>query len=411
MEPEQRIDKCVLPNGMVVLGEPMPGVESVAFDFMLPAGAAWMPPGYNGAANVISEWIFRGAGSRDSRQLGDALDALGLQRSTSIGSSHIYIGAALESSNLAQALAMYADVILNPHLSDEQFEPGRQLIIEELRSLDDEPRQRVSIELKKRFYPDPLGRSNMGELEDLESLTAAKTRELVAAYLDVQQIILAVAGKYDFDALCRQIEGVFGPHLPKPLSAIEIGATGPKYTHIPHEGAQVHIGLMTPTVRFADEAYYDARLAVSVLSGGMSSRLFTEVREKRGLCYAIGARYHSLREAAGILSYAGTSPEKAQETYDVIRAEFNRLADGIEEEEMERAKIGLKASVILQSESSSSRAGAIGSDYYMLNRVRTLDEVKQRIDETTVASVLGFLRSHPFRDFTVVTIGPKEIKT
>ena len=153
---------------MVVLGEPMAGVESVAFDFMLPAGAAWMPPGYCGAANVISEWVFRGAGTRDSRKLGDALDGLGVQRSTSIGSSHLYLGGALESSNLAQALALYADVILNPHLSDEQFEPARQLIVEELQSLDDEPRQRVTIELRKRFYPDPLGRSKMGELEDLQ---------------------------------------------------------------------------------------------------------------------------------------------------------------------------------------------------------------------------------------------------
>jgi predicted Zn-dependent peptidase len=407
---EQQIDKCVLPNGMVVLGEPMPGVESVAFDFMLPGGAAWMPPGYGGTANVISEWVFRGAGSRDSRQLGDALDGLGLQRSTSIGSSHVYLGAALESSNLAPALALYADVILNPHLSDEQFEPARQLIIEELQSLADEPRQRVSIELKKRFYPDPLGRSNMGELEDLESLTAAKTREIARAYLDVQQVILAVAGKYDFDAVCRQIDSVFGPRKATPLSTIELGERGPKHTHIPHDGAQVHIGLMTPTARFADEAYYDARLAVSVLSGGMSSRLFTEVREKRGLCYAIGARYHSLREAAGIACYAGTSPDKAQETYDVILAEFHRLADGISEEEMARAKIGLKSSVILQSESSSSRAGAIGGDYYMLGRVRTLDEVKQRIEDTSVESVLGFLRSHPFQDFTVVTIGPKEVR-
>lgn len=408
---EQQIDKCVLPNGLVVLGEPLPGVESVAFEFLLPGGAAWMPPGYGGAANVISDWIFRGAGSRDSRQLGDALDGLGLHRSTSIGSAHLYLGAALESTNLAQALALYADVILDPHLTDEQFEPARQLVIEELRSLDDEPRQRVMIELRKHFYPDPLGRSNMGELKDLETLTAAKTREIARAYLDVQQIILAVAGKYDFDAVCRQIESVFGSCQTQPLSAIQIGERGPQYTHIPHEGAQVHIGLMTPTARFVDEAYYDARTAVSVLSGGMSARLFTEVREKRGLCYAIGARYHSLREAAGIACYAGTAPDKAQETYDVILGEFRRLAGGIADEEMARARIGLKSSVILQSESSSSRAGAIGNDYYMLGRVRTLDEIKQRIEETSVESVLGFLRSRPFEDFRVVTIGPKEIRT
>jgi predicted Zn-dependent peptidase len=407
---EQQIDKYVLPNGMVVLGELLPGVESVAFDFLLPAGAAWMPPGYCGASNVISEWVFRGAGPWDSRKLGDALDGLGLHRSTSVGSSHVTIGAALESSNLAQALALYADVILKPHLSDEQFEPARQLIIEELRSLDDEPRQRVMLELRKRFYPEPLGRSTMGELEDLQNLTAEKAGEIARSYLNVPQTILAVAGKYDFEAVCRQLESVFGLQEGKPLIPREVGARGPRYTHIPHEGAQVHIGLMTSTARFVDPEYYEARTAVSVLSGGMSSRLFTEVREKRGLCYAIGARYHMLKEAAGIMCYAGTTPDKAQETYDVIVGEFHRLAEGIDEEEMARARIGLKSSLILQSESSSSRAGAIGGDYYMLGRVRTLDEVKEKIEATSVDSVLGFIRNNPFRDFTVVTIGPKEVR-
>lgn len=407
---EQRIDTYVMANGMVVLGEPMAGVESVAFDFMLPAGAAWMPPGYCGASNVISEWVFRGAGPWDSRKLGDALDGLGVQRSTSIGSSHLYLGGALESSNLAQALALYADVILKPHLSDEQFEPARQLIVEELRSLDDEPRQRVTVELRKRFYPDPLGRSTMGELEDLQNLTAEKTREIAQSYLNVPQIIFSVAGKYDFDAVCRQLESVFGPSKGKPLSPREVESRGPRYTHIPHDGAQVHIGLMTETARFVDDDYYNARMAVSVLSGSMSSRLFTEVREKRGLCYAIGAKYHSLKEAAGIQCYAGTTPDKAQETLDVILGEFGRLSEGISEEEMDRAKIGLKSSVILHSESSSSRASSIGSDYYMLGRVRPLDEIKERIEATSVESVLGFLRDNPFEDYTVVTIGPKEVR-
>lgn len=407
---EQRIDKHVMANGMVVLGEPMEGVESVAFDFTLPAGAAWMPPGYCGASNVISEWVFRGAGPWDSRKLGDALDGLGVQRSTSIGSSHLYLGGALESSNLAQALALYSDVILRPHLSDEQFEPARQLIVEELQSLDDEPRQRMTIELRKRFYPDPLGCSTVGELEDLQNLTAEKTREIARGYLNVPQAVFSAAGKYDFDAVCRQLESVFGSNEGKPLSPREVGARGARHTHIPHEGAQVHIGLMTSTARFADEDYYNARTAVSVLSGSMSSRLFTEVREKRGLCYAIGAKYHSLKDAAGIQCYAGTSPDKAQETVDVILGEFARLSEGISDEEMARAKIGLKSSVILHSESSSSRASAISSDYSMLGRVRSLDEVKERIDAVTADSVLTFLRDNPFAEFTVVTIGPREVR-
>lgn len=109
------------------------------------------------------------------------------------------------------------------------------------------------------------------------------------------------------------------------------------------------------------------------------------------------------------MCYAGTTPEKAQQTLDVIIGEFNRLGEGISEEEIDRAKVGLKSSLILQSESSSSRAGAIGSDYYILGRVRSLDEIKSKIEQTTIDSVVGFLRSSKFEEFTVVTVGPKKV--
>lgn len=114
-------------------------------------------------------------------------------------------------------------------------------------------------------------------------------------------------------------------------------------------------------------------------------------------------------EVAGIACYAGTTPEKAQETLDVIMAQFNQLSEGISEEEIQRAKVGLKSSLILSSESSGSRASGIGSDYYMLGRVRSLDEIKEKIERTSVDSVLGFLRNNKFEDFTVVTIGPKKV--
>lgn len=406
---EQRTDKHVLDNGMVLLGEPMAAVESVAFDFMLPAGAMRMPPGACGAANVISDWVFRGAGPWDSRALGGALDGLGLHRFGSVGSAHLCLGAALESSSLAQALALYVDVLLDPHLDAKQFACARQLAVEGILALDDEPRQKVMLELRKRFYPDPLGRSTVGELHDLQTLTAAATSKIVRRCFNIGTTVFAVAGKYDFDAVCRQIESAFGRCEGGALSPPATGKRSGKYTHIPNDGAQVHIGAMTETATFTDDAYYDARVAVSILSGGMSARLFTEVREKRGLCYAIGAKYHSLKEAAGIMCYAGTTPEKAQETLDVIIAEFHQLAEGITEQELERAKVGLKSALIMQSESSGSRASGIGHDYYLLGRVRTLDEIKQRIEAVTVESVLAFLRSRSFEDFTVVTIGPKEI--
>ncbi|MHC4477054.1 MAG: M16 family metallopeptidase [Planctomycetota bacterium] len=404
-----RLDKHVLENGMVVLGEPMEAVESVAFGCMLPAGAGVLPAGCCGAANVISDWIFRGAGERDNRGLSDALDGLGLHRASSVGTSHITLGACLESENLAEAIGLYGDVILRPRLDQEQFEPARQLATDGVLALDDDPRQKVMLRLREQFYPSPLGRSTAGEVGDLEVLTAERARTIIRAKFNLSRTIFSVAGKYDFGAVVEQMEGLFAPSQQENQAPAGLGEKGKRYTHIHNDGAQVHMGLMTGTVKPEHQDYYNARVAVSVLSGGMSARLFTEVREKRGLCYAIGARYHGLKEAAGIACYAGTTPDKAQETLEVIMAEFGRLREGISEEEISRAKVGLKSSLILQSESSSSRAGGIGSDYYVLGRVRSLDEIKERIEETTVDSVVGFLGDHRFDGFTVVTIGPKAV--
>ena len=406
----ERADKHTLGNGMVLLGEPMAGVQSAAFGFMFPAGAAVMPEGCCGASNVICDWIFRGAGERNTRQLSDALDGLGLQRASNINSSHLSVGAALESGNLTEALELYADVILAARLEDEQFEPARQLAVDEVLSLDDDPRQNVMLKLREQFYPYPLGRNSAGDAGELKILTAERARELIRRTFNLSGAIFSAAGKYDFGRLVKQMEGFFGRKAGGAVAPIVSELRKNKYKHIGNAGAQVHIGLMTPTVTPGNADYYNARVAVSVLSGGMSARLFTEVREKRGLCYAVGAKYHSLKDTAGIACYAGTTPDKAQETHDVIIGEFERLGEGISEEELARAKVGLKSNLILQSESSGIRAGSIGGDYYMLGRVRSLDEIKAGIEVTTAESVMRFLGKKPFADFTVVTIGPREIQ-
>lgn len=407
---EQKIDKHVLKNGMVILGEPMEGVESVAFYFMIPAGASRMPDKNCGASNVIEDWILRGAGDRNNRQLNDAIDGLGVIRSNSVGSSHISIGGSLESSNISKAIELYADIINKPWLDNEEFEFSRQLAIDEVLSLEDDPRRKVMLKLREQFYPEPLGRSTLGEIEDLKQLSAEKAKQIVFEKFNPSGIIFSIAGKYNFELICNQMENLFAhDSQQKSIDNIELCEKSGQYTHINNNSSQVHIGLMTKTVRPMDDSYYDARVAVSVLSGGMSARLFTEVREKRGLCYAVGARYHSLKEASGIMCYAGTTPDKAQQTHDVIIEEFRNLCKGISEDEIERAKAGLKSALIMQSESSSSRAGAIASDYYMLGKIRSLDEIKDSIEKTSVDSVITFLRNNPFEEFTVFTIGPNEI--
>ncbi len=403
-------DCCELAKGIVVLGAPMEAVQSVAFGFLLPAGAARLDEGLCGASGVIADWIFRGAAERDSRALSNAMDGLGLHRSASVGASFINIGAALEAGNLSAALDLYCDVIERPRLEPSEFEPARQLAIEEIVALDDDPRQKVMVALREQFYPHPLGRSTLGNVEQLQAMNATQLTQVVRHQVSAGPLILAVAGRYDFDRVVDQIQQRLGGRRTQALDPIVTGTRGRQVTHLPNEGAQVHIGMMTATVTPDHKDYYAARLAISILSGGMSSRLFTEVREKRGLCYAVGARYHGLKEAAGITCYAGTTPDKAQETYNVICQEFGRLSQGITAEELQRAKIGLKAALVMQSESSSSRVGAIASDYHILGRMRSLDEIKTAIQAVTQEELEAFLARQTMDEFTVVTIGPTSIK-
>jgi predicted Zn-dependent peptidase len=182
------------------------------------------------------------------------------------------------------------------------------------------------------------------------------------------------------------------------------------FHHEDQQSEQTHIGIAYPSIPETHEDYYTIRMAIEVLSGGMSGRLFTEVREKRGLCYSVWAGYSSLKSQGSILGYAGTSNDRAQATLDCFMTELHRLSDGVTHAELDRAKIGLKASTIMSSESTSSRAGAIAHDYFMRGRIRTLDEIKNAIDAVTVDRVNAYLKKNTPGPFTIVTVGPKALK-
>jgi predicted Zn-dependent peptidase len=142
----------------------------------------------------------------------------------------------------------------------------------------------------------------------------------------------------------------------------------------------------------------------------MSARLFTEVREKRGLCYAVWASYQTFKDRASVVCYAGTTNERAQETLDVTLQELKRLQEGIETEEVDRVKAGLKSALIMQEESTSARAGTLASDWYFLSRVRGFDEIQSAINALTPSGIVEHVRRHPPKDFTIVTLGPKPLK-
>jgi predicted Zn-dependent peptidase len=142
----------------------------------------------------------------------------------------------------------------------------------------------------------------------------------------------------------------------------------------------------------------------------MSSRLFTEIREKRGLCYTVYASCHSLRDRGSVLTYAGTSTERAQETLDVLLSELMQLTDGVHGDELQRLKARIKSSLIMQQESSAARCASMATDWFHLGRVWTLQELGQIIDDLSCESINDFLRSRPPQDFTIVTLGAEKLE-
>jgi predicted Zn-dependent peptidase len=179
---------------------------------------------------------------------------------------------------------------------------------------------------------------------------------------------------------------------------------------VPQETAQEQIGVAYAAAGLGEPGYAEARMAIEVLSGGMSSRLFTEVRERRGLCYSVRASHSSLRGAGAVFAYAGTTPERSQETLDVLLAELQRVAEGVTEEEVERARVGLLSALVMQGEASHSRARSLARDMYLIGRVRSLEEIRQTFSGVTPAGIVAYLREHPPADFTVVTLGPKTLE-
>jgi predicted Zn-dependent peptidase len=228
----------------------------------------------------------------------------------------------------------------------------------------------------------------------------------VAERFTPEGTILAVAGNIDWQAFCDLADEHFGDWSAPPAAPVRPGAVAGGITHIEKDSTQVHLALAQAAPVMADAQYYPVRLAAAVLSEGMSSRLTTEVREKRGLVYHVSTRYHTLKTHAGLFTYAGAVPGKAQETLEVTVGELRRLAEGIEADEMARARTQLKSATVMQGESTAARAGALANDWYHLRRLRSLREICDAVDRVTGDEALACLRAFPAANFTMLVIGP-----
>lgn len=300
-------------------------------------------------------------------------------------------------------------------------EPARDVALQALESLADDPQERAVIAARARHQPSPLNRSGLGDREGLGALTRDELVEGWRSAARPAGAILSIAGAVDPDAVRAMVEAHLGSWHGEP-PPIRPGTPPPRgYGHEPDPSNQVQIVLLHDAPPEDDPRCLLERIVVSVLSGGMSGRLFTEVREKRGLCYSVSAGFATDRipvEGAGggygrVLAYVGTSPERAQESLDVLHAELEKIntpAGRITRGEFDRAVIGMKSRLIFSGESTSARAGALAADFHRLGRARTLDEMAAAIDRVTLDQVNAYLAGRTLGRVTIQTLGPAALR-
>ncbi|MHC5007358.1 MAG: M16 family metallopeptidase, partial [Planctomycetota bacterium] len=351
-----RIVTGQLDCGAALVVEPIPSVASVALNWLLPVGAATDPPDGDGLAAMLGELIFRGAGRLNSREHSDALDRLGVQRSSQVLTHHLRLTATLVGDRLRGALPLLADMVTGPALPADAVDAVRSLCLQSLDGLDDEPQHLVMLRLRERHLPPPFHRHGYGDRTVLQQSAIETLRGSWAQRCRPAGSILAAAGAVDPDVLAGQLNELLADWSGTATPTTESGAPPRGHIHTAQDTAQMHIGLAYDAPRESDPKSMHERLAVGVLSGGTSARLFTEVRQKRSLCYSVGASYGAGRDYGLVTLYAGTTPQRAQETLDVCSAEIERLADGVTGDEFDRAVIGLKSHLIMQGESTGARA-------------------------------------------------------
>lgn len=397
-------------NGLTMVGHPMPWLQSAAFSMSVPAGARYDHPEKIGTANFLCEMMQRGCGDLNSRQFVEALQMLGVDLSSNAGNYHTHYGGAMIASELVPTLRITADLLRRPHLPEDQLEEGRMVCLQEIAANEDDLANKAMSNMRSRFYGDPDGRDSDGTLKSIAGITMDDLRRFHESHYRPNGMILAVAGQFDWNEMVNEVGQLFDDWPQQDDPVIVPGVTDRGSHHIAFDSEQTHIVVAFDGYHVSHPDFYLNRCAIGVLSDGMSSRLFTEVREKRGLCYTVFASNHMTRNHAGVFCYSGTTAARAQETLDVIVQELEKLAHGITEEELSRLKVQIRSGLISQQESCRSRAGSINNDWFHLGRLRTLDELNETITAITVDDVNAFLAKNPPSHFSLVTLGSSPLE-
>lgn len=405
-----QIDTHQFSNGLVLLVESMPWLETAAFSISLPAGSIYESEHKLGLAAVACELSERGCGQWSSRQFLEEVEMLGAMTSNSISTYSTSYGGSSVNDKFYNLLELYRDLTRHASLDEQELEPSIKSCAQELFSQQDDFSQQAMILLRKQFFGSVLGRWPDGSLETLPHITLQDVKEFYKKRYQPQGMILSIAGNVQFDQVKDQVESLWGNWNPEVGDEPNFPEGKAGYRHLEQNSEQTHIALAAPAIPFGTRDYYLMRCAVGVLGDGVSSRLFHEVREERGLCYSIFAGIHTMKQKACLTAYAGTTAERSQETYDVMVQQIQNLRNGVTEKELSRLKVQMRTGLMGQQESCRSRAAAIAGDWFYLNRVRTKAEIDQLISSISADEINQFLSAHPIDINTVVTVGPKPLK-
>ncbi|MFO8150984.1 MAG: pitrilysin family protein [Trueperaceae bacterium] len=396
----------VLPNGLRIVVANMPGRAIVSAHLRWPLGTAGDPADAQGVAVVLHEWLQRGAAELDAHAYADAFDRFGARRGGGVGRAHATLGVACLASDATHVLPLLASAVAAPRLADEEFEGARQLALQELAAVADSPGERLLEAAVAARYAGAHGRSAYGLRTHLERLAPADVRALAASRLAPEGAVLALAGGADAEALLAAAAGAFGSWrgraapmpVPRPRAAARVHRGG--------HGEQTHVALIETAVPPRAAGWTEQALAMTALAGATAARLWTVVREERGLAYDVGSAIHVVDGDAFRLTHAVTAPERASEAIDVLLQELERSRAGFDAGELHRAQLLLRSSVVFESETSGGRAARLASDVVRFGQPRTVERIEADIEGVTLAGINAFLDSRPPVAATVVTSGP-----
>jgi predicted Zn-dependent peptidase len=390
------------------------GAQSAAISILIPGGTARDPENRLGMSAMWSELLFRGAGNLDSRQHADALDKLGIQSGGGPETFYQRLSFTMLGSRITDALPLIIDMLRAPRCDADAIDPVRDLSIQAIQALNDDPQERVMRSLKQFHAPSPINRSIHGTIEGLTAITRDDLINHWSATALPIGAIFSAAGAIDPDAIEAQLNKLLAGWSGE---ANAISWSAPTTRGLHHETddtnqAQIAIAHDSPDSR--DNNFPLERVATAVLSGGMSGRLFTEVREKRSLCYSVFASLAADREFGRTVAYVGTTPDKADEAVNVLLEQLrlmNTPQGAVTQGELDRAKIGLKSRVVMSGESTSNRAMALARDTHCLDAPRSLEQIIEEIDSVTLDSLNSYLASRDLGDITCCTLGPDPVNT